>query len=70
MENHKWGKAVETVGTTEFARMVGVTPRTVQYWAKSGRIKALRSLTGRLAFTKEHYLQAINPPAAKIEKVK
>lgn len=54
---------MKRVGTNEFAAMVGVTPRTIRNWVKSGKITPLYNITGRLFFTAEHYRQAISPPA-------
>ena len=55
---------MKRVGTNEFAAMVGVTPRTIRNWVKSGKIVPLYNITGRLFFTETHYNQAISPPAA------
>lgn len=41
----------------EFAKLVGVTVKTLQRWDNDGKFKAHRTPTGRRYYTEEQYLE-------------
>ncbi len=43
--------------TSEFARLLGISVRTLQRWDKSGILKAFRTPTDRRYYTHEQYLE-------------
>ena len=43
---------------SEFAKLVGVSVKTLQRWDREGILKANRTLTNRRYYTYEHYLIA------------
>ena len=42
-----------TYSTGEFARIIGVTPKTIQRWDESGKLVAKRTPTNRRYYTEE-----------------
>ncbi len=57
--------------TGEFAKMLGVTVKTLQNWDRAGKLKANRTITGKRYYTDEHLDQIEKieqEKAAQIEK--
>ncbi len=44
----------------EFAKRVGVSPLTVRRWIYAGKLKPLKTVSGRYRFTDEHLKQALS----------
>lgn len=45
---------------SEFARMVGVSVKTLQRWDRRGVLQAHRTVTNRRYYTREDYEKAVN----------
>ena len=49
-----------TMSIGEFAKRVGVSPLTVRRWIYAGKLKPLKTVSGRYRFTDEHLKQALS----------
>lgn len=52
-----------------FAKLVGVTVKSLQRWDRTGRLKALRTDTNRRYYTDVHLSQVLKTPKAEGRKV-